>query len=214
LDKAIHAKTGQPGDCRSSGVEKSSSGQLLSWQDLRPEREEATQILPDTAEKCPVREQTAAAPCGSTRRSSFALLIAPSGPATFVRILDLAPHQTVDNMLPNTTTVSVRPHRRWKKITATILVCLFVLWTGLVTFLWRAMHRSPEDFARVMSHMPWEIFLVVPFETLWTRARAGTVQVGDAAPDFSLTKLDKSGTIRLSELNKTQPVVMIFGSYT
>jgi hypothetical protein len=52
LDKSIRTKSGHPGDCRSSGVEKSSSGQLLSWQDLRPEREEATQILPDAAEKC------------------------------------------------------------------------------------------------------------------------------------------------------------------
>ena len=149
--------------------------------------------------------------CDSTRRSSFALLIAPSRPATFVRILDWALSM---NMVPDTTTVSVRPRRRWKRITATILACLFVLWAGFVTFLWRAMHRSPEAFARVMSHMPWEVFLVVPFETLWTRARAGAVQVGDAAPDFSLTKLDKSGTVRLLELNKTQPVVMIFGSYT
>jgi len=115
---------------------------------------------------------------------------------------------------PSTTAIPVSPRRNWKKITATSLVCLFVLWVGFVSFIWRAMHRSPEDFARVMSHMPWEIFLVVPFETLWTRAHAGTVQVGDAAPDFSLAKLDKSGTVRLSELNKAQPVVMIFGSYT
>jgi hypothetical protein len=107
-----------------------------------------------------------------------------------------------------------KPRHNWKKITATVLICLFILWAGLVTYIWRAMHRSPEDFARVMSHMPWEIFLVVPFETLWTHARTGTVQIGDPAPDFALTKLDKSGTVRLSELNRSQPVVMIFGSYT
>ncbi len=112
------------------------------------------------------------------------------------------------------TAVLAKPRRNWKKITATVLVCLFVLWAGFVTFIWRAMHKSPEDFARVMSHLPWEVFLVTPFETLWTRARAGTVNVGDAAPDFSLAKLDHSGTVRLAELNKTQPVVMIFGSYT
>jgi hypothetical protein len=109
---------------------------------------------------------------------------------------------------------SPKPRHHWKKITATVLIGLFILWAGLVTYIWRAMHGSPEDFARVMSHMPWEIFLVVPFETLWTHARAGTVQIGDPAPDFSLAKLDKSGTIHLSELNRSQPVVMIFGSYT
>jgi len=115
---------------------------------------------------------------------------------------------------PTNIAAPAKPRRKWKKITATLLICLFVLWAGLTTYIWRAMHRTPEAFARVMMHMPWEIFLVVPFETLWTRARAGTVNVGDAAPDFSLTKLDKTGAIRLSELNKSQPVVMVFGSYT
>lgn len=115
---------------------------------------------------------------------------------------------------PTPIAASSKPPRKWKKITATILICLFALWAGLTTYIWRAMHKTPEQFGRVMMHMPWEIFLVVPFETLWTRARAGTVNIGDSAPDFSLTKLDKSGTVHLSELNKTQPVVMIFGSYT
>ena len=117
-----------------------------------------------------------------------------------------------------TTTPSISPvpikRGRWKKITAAILAAVFVLWVGLVTFIWRAMHKPPEDFARVMSHMPWEIFLVVPFETLWSRARAGSLSIGDSAPDFSLLRLDKTATIRFSEVNKTQPVVMVFGSYT
>jgi hypothetical protein len=104
--------------------------------------------------------------------------------------------------------------RLWKKITAAILAGVFVLWLAFVTFMWRAMHKPPEDFARVMSHMPWEVFLIVPFETLWTRARGGALNTGDSAPDFSLMKLDKTGTVHFSEINKTQPVVMIFGSYT
>jgi peroxiredoxin len=58
------------------------------------------------------------------------------------------------------------------------------------------------------------VFLICPFETLWTHARAGTVAPGDPAPDFTLTKLDKSGNIHLAELNKGQPVVLVFGSYT
>ncbi len=104
--------------------------------------------------------------------------------------------------------------RRWKKLVAAILSGVFVLWLAFVTFMWHAMHEPPEDFARVMSHMPWEVFLIVPFETLWTRARAGNLNMGDSAPDFSLIKLDKSETVHFSEINKTQPVVMIFGSYT
>lgn len=115
---------------------------------------------------------------------------------------------------PSTISPAPIKNRRWKKITAAFLAAIFVLWLGFVTFIWRAMHKPPEQFARVMSHMPWEIFLVVPFETLWTRARAGTLNVGDAAPDFALLKLDKTATVHFSEVNKTQPVVMVFGSYT
>ena len=116
--------------------------------------------------------------------------------------------------VPETSPKVTKPRRQWKKLTARILVVVLVLWLGFVGFIWRAMHRSPEDFARVMSHMPWQVFLILPFETLWTQARAGTLHPGDTAPDFSLLKLDKTETIHLSELNKKQPVVMVFGSYT
>jgi hypothetical protein len=107
-----------------------------------------------------------------------------------------------------------KPKRRWMKIAARVLVVVFVLWIAFTGYMWSIMHRTPEAFARIMMHLPWEVFLVCPFETMWTRARAGTINVGDPAPDFSLTKVDKSASVRLSELNKTQPVVMIFGSYT
>jgi hypothetical protein len=115
---------------------------------------------------------------------------------------------------PSSISPAPKKSGRWKKITAGILTGIFVLWVGFVTFIWRAMHKPPEDFARVMSHMPWEIFLVVPFETLWTRARAGNLNIGDSAPDFSLLKLDKTATVHFSEVNKAEPVVMVFGSYT
>src|SRR5436190_5782076 len=87
--------------------------------------------------------------------------------------------------------------RRWIKISARVLVVVFVLWVGFVGFMFRIMHRPPEAFARVMMHLPWQVFLVCPFETLWTQARAGTIHIGDAAPNFTLTKVDKSGTIQL-----------------
>jgi len=104
--------------------------------------------------------------------------------------------------------------RRWIKITARVLVVVFILWVGFIAFMWRIMHRTPEGFARVMMHLPWQVFLICPFETMWTHARAGSIHIGDPVPDFTLSNVDKSGTIQLSELNKTQPFVMIFGSYT
>jgi hypothetical protein len=78
------------------------------------------------------------------------------------------------------------------------------------------MRQPPDKFARVMARIPGPVaFLVLPFETLWTRARAGALQVGDPAPDFSLMKLDKSAQIQLSALKaQRKPVVLVFGSYT
>ena len=68
----------------------------------------------------------------------------------------------------------------------------------------------------MMAHIPGEIpFMIFPFEPLWMRARAGTLRVGDRAPDFSLTKLDKSAQVQLSSLTaQGRPVILIFGSYT
>ncbi len=93
-------------------------------------------------------------------------------------------------------------------------VVLAVLYVAFVGYIWWAMHQTPERFGRVMQHMPEVAYFLVPFETMWTRARAGHLQAGDIAPDFSLTKLDKSATVQLSALTATQPVVLVFGSYT
>ncbi len=102
--------------------------------------------------------------------------------------------------------------RRW--IAAVGVLAL--LWLLACGSLFAVMRQSPDRFARVMARVPGPVaFLVLPFETLWTHARAGSLQVGDPAPDFSLTKLDKSAQIQLSDLTaRRQPVVLIFGSYT
>src|ERR1700676_910809 len=97
-----------------------------------------------------------------------------------------------------------------------ILGALALLWVLACTSLYAVMRQSPDKFARVMARVPRPVaFLVLPFETLWTHARAGTLQVGDPAPDFSLLKLDKSAQIQLSGFTaQRQPVVLVFGSYT
>jgi hypothetical protein len=91
------------------------------------------------------------------------------------------------------------------------LVMAYALFAGYI--LW-AMHQPPETFGRVMSRMPDAAYLILPFETMWIHARAGQLQKGDPAPDFSLLKLDKSDKIQLSALSSRQPVVLVFGSYT
>ena len=96
------------------------------------------------------------------------------------------------------------------------LAVVALLWLLGCAALYQVMLQPPEAFARVMAKLPGPVpFLLFPFETLWTRARAGALQVGDPAPDFSLTKLDKSASMQLSSLTaQGRPVVLIFGSYT
>jgi hypothetical protein len=93
-----------------------------------------------------------------------------------------------------------------------------LIWVGevyllLVGGLAIAMRQPPAVFGRVMSHVPFPMFFVLPFEPLWMSARAGNLKPGDAAPDFSLATLDRASRVRLSQL-RGRPVVLVFGSYT
>src|SRR5271170_6502555 len=102
------------------------------------------------------------------------------------------------------------------KLSRSILVwflgTLLLVYIGFVGLIWWAMHQPPETFGRVMSRMPAPAaFLLAPFETMWTHARAGALLPGDAAPDFALMKLDKTERIQLSVLTAKQPVVLVFG---
>jgi hypothetical protein len=91
-----------------------------------------------------------------------------------------------------------------------------VVWLLGCGALYHIMRQPPETFGRFMAKLPGPVpFLLFPFETLWMQARAGTLHVGDSAPDFSLARLDKSATVQLSSLTaQGHPVVLIFGSYT
>jgi len=109
--------------------------------------------------------------------------------------------------------LKLSPTARKRMLIAAIVLAVVYLACG--GFIWWSMHQPPKTFGRVMPKMPGPVpFLLFPFETLWTHARDGSLQVGDAAPDFSLLKLDKTERVQLSSLNKEQPVVLVFGSYT
>jgi hypothetical protein len=106
--------------------------------------------------------------------------------------------------------------RTWKKKLAITLAVLATLWVSGCGVLYRIMLRPPEKFAGFMAKLPGPVpFLLFPFETLWMQARAGTLHVGDTAPDFSLEKLDHSARIQLADFTtQHRPVVLVFGSYT
>jgi hypothetical protein len=111
--------------------------------------------------------------------------------------------------------MEINRKQRIKKIVVSAALCLAIVYVAFGVFIWHSMNQTPEEFGRVMSKMPGPVpFLLYPFETMWTRARAGTLHIGDAAPDFSLAKLDRTDKVQLAALNAQKPVVLVFGSYT
>jgi cytochrome oxidase Cu insertion factor (SCO1/SenC/PrrC family) len=99
------------------------------------------------------------------------------------------------------------------RIAARVLLTLVIVYAALVAGLAITMRQPPDKFGAVMAKVPPMAFAVLPFETLWMNARAGHLQVGDAAPDFTLKTVDGARQVALSSL-RGQPVVLVFGSYT
>lgn len=96
----------------------------------------------------------------------------------------------------------------------TVALILAAAWLCFLGVVYAKMKSPPEKIGAFMASLPGPVYLVIPFETLWFRARAGAVNVGDTAPDFELRTIDKSATVRLSSLRGSKPVVLVFGSYT
>ena len=92
-----------------------------------------------------------------------------------------------------------------------LLVATYVLLSGI---LWAAMLQPPDTFGRFMMRVPSVAMMIFPFEPLWKSARAGSVMVGEEAPDFTLPLLDHSSKVQLSSFRGSKPVVLVFGSYT
>jgi hypothetical protein len=103
---------------------------------------------------------------------------------------------------------------RWKELAGWMAASLAVLYSVVLAGFYYAMEQPPETFSRVMMHAGPLPFLLFPFETMWKHARAGALQMGNAAPDFRLPLLDGSGSVELSSFRGDRPVVLIFGSYT
>jgi hypothetical protein len=96
----------------------------------------------------------------------------------------------------------------------TILVALVVAYAAFLTAMFVVMRQPPDRFGRIMARMPTPAFMILPFERLWSVARAGRLEVGDTAPDFTLRTIDRQSQVQLSAFRGRQPVALVFGSYT
>ncbi len=92
-----------------------------------------------------------------------------------------------------------------------------LIWSVASAGLYLAMRQPPETFGAVMARVPPIAMMVMPFKPLWMSARAGSLQIGDRAPDFTLPELpvlNEGRLVTLSAEYAQRPVVLIFGSYT
>ena len=104
--------------------------------------------------------------------------------------------------------------RKWRRPAMVGASVCFVPWICFVSFIGWAMRQPPEVFGHVMGRMPMPAYFVIPFETLWNRARKGNLQVGDMAPALQAKRLHETTSVDLGSLWAERPVVLVFGSYT
>ena len=110
--------------------------------------------------------------------------------------------------------MKIKLNKRARGWARSIAALCFAGWLCLVGYVNWAMHQPPEVFGRVMAKMPMPAYFVLPFETLWMRARAGHLSVGDTAPGLMVNKLEDHTPTDLASLWADKPVVLVFGSYT
>jgi hypothetical protein len=101
---------------------------------------------------------------------------------------------------------------KWLLRLPLLLVAAYFSFCGVVV---GAMVQPPERFGAFMRHMPPAVIWgALPAERMWLWARAGSLQPGDPAPDFTLPTNDHRAQITLSSNRGKRPVVLVFGSYT
>jgi hypothetical protein len=100
-----------------------------------------------------------------------------------------------------------------KKTLIRLVAGLAVLYAAYAGWIYYMMCQPPMRFAAVMAKLPPVAMMSFPFQTMWSRARAGVLQVGAEAPDFNLQTVDKAASVRLSSFRGDRPVVLVFGSY-
>jgi len=70
--------------------------------------------------------------------------------------------------------------KRWLLRGLVVLVIVYCIFLGL---MFAAMRKSPTEFSRFMMKLPRPLMYATPFPPMWNKARAGSVNVGDLAPD-------------------------------
>ena len=101
----------------------------------------------------------------------------------------------------------------WLRLARSIAVVVAIVYVVFLSVMFIVMSQPPQRFGQIMRYFPMPAMMILPFERMWNVARGGELRVGEEAPDFTLPRTDKSGTLKLSSL-RGKPVVLVFGSYS
>jgi hypothetical protein len=104
--------------------------------------------------------------------------------------------------------------RAWVRRLARVTAALGLLWVVATAALFMVMRQPPRVAGKALNALPGPLFMFFPMETMWCEARKGALALGQEAPDFTLRLRDATGTVQLSSFRGSQPVVLVFGSYT
>src|SRR5688572_21127449 len=91
------------------------------------------------------------------------------------------------------------------RIAAALALIYVVMLAGVFTM----MHMSNTVAGKGLSLLAGPVFMLMPMETMWCRARRGRLQVGQEAPDFELSTRDGLSKVRLSSRRGTRPIVLV-----
>jgi hypothetical protein len=103
---------------------------------------------------------------------------------------------------------------RLRRVLVRLAAVVAVVYVLFLAGMFAAMRQRPERFGRIMARVPTIAMMAVPFEPMWNVARGGGLRIGDPAPDFTLSTVDRASRVTLSSFRGKQPVALIFGSYT
>ena len=101
----------------------------------------------------------------------------------------------------------------WLHLARSLAIGAAIAYVVFLSVMFIVMSQPPQRFGQIMRYFPMPAMMILPFERMWNVARGGELRVGEEAPDFTLPRSDKSGTVQLSSL-RGKPVVLVFGSYT
>ena len=96
-----------------------------------------------------------------------------------------------------------------------IAIVLAIAYIAFGSMIWWAMNQPPETFGRVMKRLPGPVPFRFPVRDRLAPSPSREISKWEMQRQISpCSRSTRASGVQLSALNKQQPVVLVFGSYT